>query len=321
MTTGAASAVSGERLEFDSPAGRLSYYVAGSGAPLLLVHSVNAAASAAEVRPLHEHYRATRTVFSLDLPGYGFSDRSDRAYTPRLMTDALHADARADSRSAAAPVPVDALAVSLSCEFLARAAVEPPAALPQPGAGQSDRLQRQRRRRGAPGSTRGVPWLLPRAARSRLGRSALSRAHAAGRDPLFPGAHLGLARDRRRAGALRRADDAPARRRVRAAALPVGRTLQRGHQRRLRAAALARLDVATACAAISPTTAAVTVERRPNWRFTVFADRRVPFFEVAAEFVAAYDAFLAGQGLKESEGQAAAADRRKSTVPSTSVKP
>ena len=49
------------------------------GPPLLLVHSVNAAASAAEVRPLHEHYRATRTVLSLDLPGYGFSDRSDRA--------------------------------------------------------------------------------------------------------------------------------------------------------------------------------------------------------------------------------------------------
>lgn len=43
------------------------------------------------MRPLHEHYRATRTVFSVDLPGYGFSDRSDRDYTPRLMTDAVHA--------------------------------------------------------------------------------------------------------------------------------------------------------------------------------------------------------------------------------------
>jgi hypothetical protein len=63
------AAVSGERFEFASRAGRLSAYVAGEGPPLLLLHSVNAAASAAEVRPLHEHYRATRTVFSLDLPG------------------------------------------------------------------------------------------------------------------------------------------------------------------------------------------------------------------------------------------------------------
>ena len=47
------AAVSGERFEFDSPAGRLSCYAAGKGPPLLLVvHSVNAAASAAEVRSL-----------------------------------------------------------------------------------------------------------------------------------------------------------------------------------------------------------------------------------------------------------------------------
>ena len=91
------------------------------------MHSVNAAASAAEVRPLHEHYRATRTVFSVDLPGYGFSERSDRVYTPRLMTDALHATV-AEIRARCGEAPVDALACSLSCEFLARAAVEAPAA-------------------------------------------------------------------------------------------------------------------------------------------------------------------------------------------------
>src|SRR5512146_2577243 len=83
------AAVSGERFEFSTPAGRLSAYTTGQGPPLLLIHSVNAAASAAEVRPLHERYRASRSVYSLDLPGYGFSERSDRAYTPRLMTDAV----------------------------------------------------------------------------------------------------------------------------------------------------------------------------------------------------------------------------------------
>jgi pimeloyl-ACP methyl ester carboxylesterase len=82
-------AVSGERFDTQGAAGRIAFYVAGSGPPLLLVHSVNAAASAAEVRPLHEHYRASRTVYSIDLPGFGASERSDRVYSPRLMTDAL----------------------------------------------------------------------------------------------------------------------------------------------------------------------------------------------------------------------------------------
>ena len=92
--------------------GRRSAYGVGGGAPLLLLHSINASASAAEVRPLHEHYRATRTVFLIDLPGYGFSERSDRDYTPRLMTDALHAMV-GQIWSRCGPVPVDALAVSL----------------------------------------------------------------------------------------------------------------------------------------------------------------------------------------------------------------
>ena len=55
--------------------------------------------------------------------GYGFSDRSQRAYAPRLMTDALHT-AAAEIRRICGAEPVDALAVSLGCEFLARAAAE-----------------------------------------------------------------------------------------------------------------------------------------------------------------------------------------------------
>ena len=44
MLTPLPAAVSGDRFEFDSAAGRLSAYVAGQGPPLLLAHSVNAAA-------------------------------------------------------------------------------------------------------------------------------------------------------------------------------------------------------------------------------------------------------------------------------------
>ena len=138
--------------------GGVNCFVAGQGAPLLLLHSVNAAASAAEVRPLFEHWRHTRTVFAPDLPGYGLSDRSDRDYTPRLMTDALHAVvARVQERCGR--TPIDALAVSLGCEFLARAASEQPLHFGHLALVSPTGLNGRSARRGAPGSNRGMPWL------------------------------------------------------------------------------------------------------------------------------------------------------------------
>ena len=129
-------ALPGERITFDSAAGRIAYYRSGlttqagglghRAPPLLLIHSINAAGSAAEMRPVYEHYGMSRRVYAIDLPGFGDSDRSDRAYLPRLMTDAVHAMVariRAEHQGA----QVDALALSLGCEFLARAAQESPA--------------------------------------------------------------------------------------------------------------------------------------------------------------------------------------------------
>lgn len=153
------AAVSGERFEFSSSAGMLSAYVAGHGPPMLLVHSVNAAASAAEVRTLYEHYRQTRTVFAIDLPGYGFSERGNRAYTPRLMTDALHAMA-AQMRLRCGAVPIDALALSLSSEFLARSAVEDDTLWRSLALVSPTGFNRTRARRATPGSTMAMPWLL-----------------------------------------------------------------------------------------------------------------------------------------------------------------
>lgn len=120
-------ALPGEMLGLDTSAGRVNLYVDGpeGAAPLLLIHSVNAAGSAYEVRPLYLHYRATRRVYALDLPGFGFSQRSDRTYTPRLMADAIHAAADA-IRSRHAGAAVDVIALSLSCEYAARAALERP---------------------------------------------------------------------------------------------------------------------------------------------------------------------------------------------------
>ncbi len=151
-------ALSGEQRTRHGRAGQLSYSVAGSGPPMLLIHSINAAASSYEVRPIFEHYRQTRRVYALDLPGFGFSDRSPRAYTPRLMTDAV-LDMLDEIAADAGAAPVDALAISLSCEFLARAASEQPerfrtlALVTPTGFRQGDRWY------GEPGSTREVPFV------------------------------------------------------------------------------------------------------------------------------------------------------------------
>jgi len=156
-------ALQGERRAFSGRAGRLSYYVAGpavmdGAAPLLLIHSLNAAASAYEVRPLFDHYRQYRRVYALDLPGFGFSERSKRNYTARLYTDAV-LDMLDEIAREHGSEPVDALALSLGSEFLARAATErvgrfATVALVSPtGFRNSDTFY------GAPGSSRGLPLL------------------------------------------------------------------------------------------------------------------------------------------------------------------
>ena len=144
----------GERFEFDG----IVVHTAGRGAPLLLVHSINATSSAAEVWPLYVRYSASRQVFAVDLPGFGHSLRSDRAYTPRLMTDALQAVAQ-QVRQRCGGVPLDALAVSLSCEFLARAASESPAHWGRLALVSPTGFRGLRAWRGRPQSTRAVPGM------------------------------------------------------------------------------------------------------------------------------------------------------------------
>ena len=75
----------------DDRTGRLGYYVAGEGPPVLLVHSINAAGSAYEVGPIFGRLSARRRTYAVDLPGFGTSDRSERRYDVRLYADAIHA--------------------------------------------------------------------------------------------------------------------------------------------------------------------------------------------------------------------------------------
>ena len=148
------AALDAERITFAG----VHCYFAGEGPPLVLVHSINAASSAAEMRPLFERYRATHTVFAIDLPGFGHSDRSDRRYDPRLMTDALHGLAGEVHRRCGA-TPIVALGLSLGCEFLARAAVEQPTRWGRLAFVSPTGLSGMTPRRGPPGSTRAVPWV------------------------------------------------------------------------------------------------------------------------------------------------------------------
>ncbi|HEU4407973.1 MAG TPA: alpha/beta hydrolase [Polyangiaceae bacterium] len=282
----------------DARVGRLWCYGGGGGAevgraPLVLVHSVNAAASAFEVRPLYEHFAGARPTYAFDLPGFGLSERSARVYTPQLMTDALLAVVR-EVRRRHGGAPVDALAVSLSCEFLARAAVEEPGAFRTLALVSPTGFSGPRRRPGPPGSTRAVPglhalvstpplgdaifWLLtrPRVIRYFLqrtwGRREIDeglwaydvqtvRAPGAKHAPLyFVSGHLFSADVTRLYDALEH---------------PVWMSHGvRGDFVDYRGAAAMRA--------------------RANWSFTVFETGALPYFEVPARFVAAYEAFLAG---------------------------
>ena len=106
-------------------AGRIAVYAGGSGPPVLLVHSINALASAAEVRPLFEALFQDHSVYALDLPGYGLSDRLPRAYTVSDMCQAIRLVAQwAAERHPGQPLQV--MGVSLSCEFVARVAQQTP---------------------------------------------------------------------------------------------------------------------------------------------------------------------------------------------------
>ena len=152
-------ALSGLLHAIPSKSGGLRAYVTGQGRPLLLVHTVNASASAAEVRTVFERMGRHRTVYAIDLPGYGASERTERLYTARLMTDAI-LDLAAYIRTQHPEQAIDAFAASLSCEFLARAAVEQPATFSTLSLVSPTGLSGLRLRQGPPGSTYGQNWLL-----------------------------------------------------------------------------------------------------------------------------------------------------------------
>ncbi len=288
-------ALAAPTFEFDGAAGRLVCYVAGQGPPLLLVHSINATGSAAEVEPLFDDLQNSRTVFAIDLPGYGLSERSDRAYTPRLMTDALHATAaQIRQRSGfAATQPIDAMALSLSCEFLARAAVEQPQHWGRLALVSPTGFNGLSTRRAAPGTTRGLPML-----------------HRVLSQPLWAQALFnGLTKPSvvryflRRTYGRQDIDETLWAKAVEAARAPGARHAPL----HFLAANLFSADIHSVYDAITQPVwmshgvrgdftdyrGAAMVEHKSNWRITVFQTGAMPYFEVREAFVAALRRYLA----------------------------
>lgn len=101
----------------------LRYYHdrSASGRPLVLIHSINAAPSAMEIKPLFEHYRSQRPVYAPDLPGFGLSTRGPLPYSPEFFADSIARFLRE-----VVAEPADIVALSLSAEFAARACLLEP---------------------------------------------------------------------------------------------------------------------------------------------------------------------------------------------------
>ncbi|MEO7110247.1 MAG: alpha/beta fold hydrolase, partial [Polyangiaceae bacterium] len=122
-------AIEAERKTIHSSRGQtISYYVdrTAHGRPLVLVHSINACASAYEMKPLFDRYRANRPVYAVDLGGFGFSERDERAYDPELYaTELVDFLTRVKSQSHHEGA-ADVIALSLSSEFVALVAKRRP---------------------------------------------------------------------------------------------------------------------------------------------------------------------------------------------------
>jgi len=121
----------GELRFFDNRSGqRVAYYESRCEAPgpehqrpLVLLHSINAAASAYEVRPLFDRFAPSRPTFALEWPGFGQSQRGQMSYGVRLYADTLREFLqRVKQRHGAA----DVVALSLSAEHAALVAQERP---------------------------------------------------------------------------------------------------------------------------------------------------------------------------------------------------
>jgi pimeloyl-ACP methyl ester carboxylesterase len=93
----------------------------GAGRPIVLLHSINAIASAHEMRPLVQRLKTEtrRKILVLEWLGFGHSDRPEISYTPELMEDQLE---HFLSTVARYPGGADVIGLSLGATYAAEVA-------------------------------------------------------------------------------------------------------------------------------------------------------------------------------------------------------
>lgn len=287
-------------------AGIVSYYAAAPDCtshglqpdpPLLLIHSVSAAASAYEVKPLYEFFQRQRPVYAIDLPGFGFSERGDIEYSPRIMTDAIHALV-AEIASRHGAVRIDAMALSLSSEFLARAAMETPQSFRSLALISPTGFESRHRHDGNPESSRelkAMSWLLSfkpigKALFNILSRPKIIRYFL---ERTWGSRHIdeGLWRYSTFTAAQSGARHAPL---------------------RFVALALFSADISRVYEALKIPVwlshgvrgdftvyrGVELIEKRKNWRISVFQTGAMPHFEMQQHFISVYKLFLRQQALR-----------------------
>lgn len=82
--------LTGQVKYFKVDEGLLSFYKEGSGPPLIMIHGINPGASSHEMEVIFNNYRTNRTVYSLDMLGYGLSERPEIEYSTNMYTQHIH---------------------------------------------------------------------------------------------------------------------------------------------------------------------------------------------------------------------------------------
>ena len=106
----------------EGPDGRANLYVRpGTGVPVVLLHSFNAAASTHEIQPIFDHLATTtdRPLYAMDWLGFGRSTRRAIDYTTDVYERQLY-----HLLDTAVDTPADVVALSLGCEHAARVALQ-----------------------------------------------------------------------------------------------------------------------------------------------------------------------------------------------------
>ena len=111
------AAIDARAAEMEFMEGRARFYQRdGSGVPIVLLHSINAAASSYEMKPIFDHLAesSNRPIYALDWLGFGRSDRPPVFYSPMLYQRQLRR-----FLSEHVHEPADIVCLSAACEYTA----------------------------------------------------------------------------------------------------------------------------------------------------------------------------------------------------------